>query len=246
MATFVQNIKDRTPPVLQAYWGERFMGVLALTVDMTAEALRHAFYSMLPGATPGPAYDSTEYLGHEFSLPRYATETWLQYTARIENAPETWTRAGKEETIEKQLELAGFPGAEVKTPLDWPHSFNTWSEFFVYFPYGSGHTVISPAPIINSAGPLVVGGFNISGGLNIGDSVGGVWSIGDGTIVGPIGISPEELSSIRSIINKWRPAHHIPVQIIWELGDGWVVGTGHEVGEPLLTIGGETAVAGVI
>ena len=69
----------------------------------------------------------------------------------------------------------------------------------------------------------------------------GGFTVGDGTFIGPIGISPETIRAIPGLINHWKPANWVCTDVVFELS-GWTIGTGHTVGEVGLVIGGEHAV----
>ena len=199
------------PDLFRRYWGLRFFGGwLGVLFDSINTALMDASLSPYLKGGSVPAYDALRHVGNETSMPQYATETWAQYRARLATDWETWTEyAGSFRGIVQQLELAGAPGAQV---FRFSES-GSWSEFVVFYPTGS-HTVTSEL------------------------EVGGGWLVGDGSIVGPIGVTPEQLSTYRDLIKHWKPGIWKCPWIIFELS-GWTVGTGHLVGEVGLVIGGD-------
>lgn len=208
--TFRQAIHERSPSVFLAPFGIRFAGTLGLLFDKFAQAAQDAVVGRYI-RNDGPAFDALRPLGEERSMPQYATETWAQFKARLGNAWDSWEFAGDENTIARQLELAGFPGAEV---YRW-RADSVWSEFYVFFPQGT-HTVTAAAPLIGS------------------------FTVGDGTIIGPVGVTPAELDTIGQIILQWKPARWRCRWVVWEIS-GWTIGTGHLVGEVDLLIGGQQA-----
>lgn len=154
-----------------------------------------------------PHYDALRPLGNEQSMPQYPLETWTQYKDRLFDAWNTWDRAGDEDTITGQLSAAGNPGAQVFRFSET----GSWSEFLVFYPSGS-HPV---------TGEVLVGGF----------------TVGDGTAVGPVGISPEQLNALKDCIIHWKPARWKCPWLIFEVS-GETYGTGHTYGEAGLVYGG--------
>ena len=199
------------PDLYRRYWGVRFSGGwLGTLFDSISSAIMDAALSPYLKGNSTPAYDALRLLGNETSMPQYATEGWVQYRSRLETDWETWTeQAGTFRGIVNQLALAGAPGSQV---FRFSES-GSWSDFVVFYPAGS-HTV--------------------TGSLEIGSG----WLIGDGSIVGPLGVTPEQLSTYRDLITHWKPAIWRCPWIIFEI-NGWTIGTGHTVGEVGLVIGGE-------
>lgn len=160
-----------------------------------------------------PPPDALGPIGRESLLARYPTETQQQYKTRIARAWTDWQVAGDESSIINQLAAAGHPGAQI---FRWLGN-GSWSEFIVFFPTGTHN--------VTGAGPAY-----------------GSFTYGDGTVYGPVGITPVELNTLRGIIQQWKPGRRKCVSIIWEIS-GWTYGTGHEYGEPELVYGGEQATA---
>lgn len=211
--TYRNWLASIAPPVLRGDTGARLVGLVALMFDYLAEGARQALRSSWVGDSDGPAYDALEPAGHELSLPRYPNETWRQYHGRLQSAWDVWPYAGDESVIISQLAALGYPGAVIYYTIylgDLPAS---WSQFVVFYPLGTHH-VGQPKEV-------------------------GTFTVGDGTVIGPTGITIAEIATFRAIINKFKPGHWICPAVIFELS-GWVVGTGHAVGEPDLVVGGET------
>lgn len=207
--------------VLRSEPGKRLVGAMALMFDRLAEGARQAVRASWIGdrAGNGPAYDALGPAGAELSLPRYPLETWPNYHARLQRAWIDWPIAGDEASIEGQLAAGGFPNARIFYLSNWLAYLGWWSQFVVFFARGT-HPVISAGPPIGS------------------------FVVGDGTTIGPTGISAEQLIALRAIIKKFKPGHWVCRAVIFEM-TGWTVGTGHVVGEAGLTIGGTHVYVGV-
>lgn len=211
-----------TVRVLRGKWGRRLVGTLHLLFSELAEGHRQAVRAPWIGDTVGPAADALGPAGQELSLPRYPLETDEQYETRLGRAWQDWPFAGDELTIIAQLAAAGWPGAQIYDPRHWPTAEPTgyWSQFWVFFPAGT-HPVTSPGPLVGS------------------------FTVGDGTIIGPEGITPEQIYTLRAIVRKWKPGDWVCRGFYFEIS-GWTVGDGSVVGEPGLVIGGEQAFIGAL
>lgn len=215
---FVQRINQQL--VLRTEVGVRLIGSIGVLVDELLEGAAQAVRAAWVGDSVGPAADALSAAGEEMSLPRYPRESAAQYEARLERAWDDWPYAGHESSIIGQLESAGFPGAEIYTPADWPLTGlpDWWSQFWVFFPAGT-HSVTADGP--------PYGSFD--------------WGY---AAFGPVGITPADLFAMRQIILKFKPAHYICSGLIFEIS-GFSYGTGHVWGETDLAWGGESAVVGV-
>lgn len=189
-ATFVEQI---SPPWLRNTYGARFIGLCAgLFGDTIAAGAFQAMRSSHLNRALQPA-DSLGFMGAERSMPRYTSESDAQYRARLQDAFDIWGRAGNKAVIEGQLHAAGFVGAVIKERNDWPGRtpVGYWSIFWVVIPNGS-HTI----------GAAKTWG----GGAKWGDPD-FQWGASD-----PNG----EIQTIRGIVEKWRPAHVIAHQVIFQ------------------------------
>lgn len=192
----------------RGFFGSRFMIAIGLLWDSITQMVTDALLAPLHQRTDGPAYDALRLLGNETSMPQYPFESWLQYRSRLRTDWETWKKAGDETTIVDQLELAGRPGAQVFRFSDT----SSWSDFVILYLTGT-HPVTT-------------------------DSTVGSFIVGDGTSVGVAGITPEELTGYKQLIQHWKPAQWRCPWIVWEIS-GWTIGTGPMVGDPSLTVGGQ-------
>lgn len=217
---FVERINQQL--VLRTEPGRKFIGLIGALSDITQEACEQALRAGWVGDNVGPAVDALSAAGDEVSLPKYPRESSSQYRARLARVWEDWPTAGHESSILAQLDAAGFSDAQIYDAGDWPLSGLAawWSQFWVYFPAGT-HTVTAAGPVVGS------------------------FTVGDGSSVGVVGLTLEDLAAMRAIVNKFKPAHYICSGIIFELS-GWTVGTGHDVGDPGLLVGGSVATVGAI
>lgn len=103
-----------SPRWARGYFGERWMGLKALLLDVIAEGFSEALRApdLYRDAITDDALDLD---GYDLNMPRYATETAAQYLARLKTAWATWQSAGSKTAIETQFTLAGFT-ATVYTP----------------------------------------------------------------------------------------------------------------------------------
>lgn len=197
--------------------GQALVGTFGVLADALAQGWSEGLRAPWIGDVgEGPAYDALGPAGSELSMPRYPGESWTQYHERLQRAWTDYRFAGTEATIEAQLAAAGFPGARVLGPNDTtiePPGY--WSHFIVYFPIGS-HTVTASAPKWGS------------------------FKWGDGTQYGPVGLSAQQLQTIRAIVRKWKPGHWICRELVFQIA-GWQYGTGRTWGEIGLKWGGESA-----
>lgn len=208
------------------YWGGRLLKTLwGITADTISIALSQAISAPMLHIGGKQPVDALPLLGWERNMPRYPIETHQQYRTRLHGAWVAWGLAGSETAIESQLTAAGYADAEVYEPRrvhsdtleehgDWDREpANYWSQFWVFFPKGTHG--FGPAYAVGSPGLFV----------------------GSGWIVGASG-SYDEVQLVRGIVNKWRPAHVICRELLFEFS-GETIGTGHFINEAGLTIGGD-------
>lgn len=104
-----------SPRWARGYFGERWMGLKALFLDVIAEGFSEALRAPDLYRT-AITDDALELDGQARNIPRYPTETSAQYLARLKTAWATWQSAGSPGAIVTQLTLAGFT-ATLYTPL---------------------------------------------------------------------------------------------------------------------------------
>jgi hypothetical protein len=215
--SFRNLVEEESPPWLLGALSGGFVGVvLGLMADTIAEGMGAAVrmpWLLEPLSPP----DILPFVGKERKLPRYPGESQDQYRVRMHGAWEAYQYGGDESAIIGQLAKAGWVGARIYDPWNFGFAVTPYySQFVVWFPIGS-HTVVSAGPAIGS------------------------FTVGDGTIIGPVGITPAQLATVRGIIRKWKPVEWICRWIHFQVS-GWAIGDGHLVGEPGLLIGGTTVV----
>lgn len=198
MGTFRQMAEDRLPgPFLKRYSGAWFGVLCGLTGDLLAEGMSLALRLAWIADRESPD-DVLPLIGTERGMPRYPGETAAQYRARLQDAWNAYTFAGAEQTIVSQFEHAGYPGTEIQFDAlaDGPNGEPApyWSQFWVYFPYSSGHPVTGDGPTWN--------GFNY----------------GDGTLYG-LDVTVGFYQLIHGIVGKWKPTRWICRGFIFELAD---------------------------
>jgi hypothetical protein len=147
---------------------------------------------------PNSPDDVLPLVGAERGLPRYPIETPDQYRARLLDAWNAYKFAGSEQTIERQFELAGYPGVDITfDPAALGPNGEAapyWSQFWVYFPHSSGHPVTGDGAHYNA------------------------FTWGDGTLYG-VGTSIDFYALIHGIVRKWKPSRWICRGFIFELAD---------------------------
>ncbi len=209
--TFREDMAERAQGPFRGEFGAKWTATIGLLFDELVQMAFDALRAPWLQETNGPAYDALRPLGQEMSIPQFPEESWLQYRSRLRDGWSTWVRAGSAQIIVEQLELAGLPGA---TWYRWSESGSV-SEFQILFPTGT-HTVTGPGEEIGS------------------------FVVGDGTILGPEGLTVPQMDTIRGIINLWKPHNWVCRKVKFELS-GWTIGDGSIVGAPGLVIDGEHA-----
>jgi hypothetical protein len=180
VANWREYLAGLVPQFLRGYWGSRFVGVIGLMADSVAtgaaEALRVSW--LLESTSPD---DALPLDGSEKRMPRYPLETAASHRARLVDAWNAYEHAGLESAILSQLTAAGYPGCTIEfdSAREGPHGEAApyLSQFWVRFPVG----VCSPGSNWDS--------FN--------------WD--DGT-AWDTSLSFAAVSTLRSIVNHWKPA----------------------------------------
>lgn len=184
-------------PFTQRLSGGWFGVLHGLTGDTLADAL--SVVIRMPWLKdPNSPDDVLPLIGAERGLPRYPIETAAQYRARLIDAWNAYKFAGSEGTIISQFGHAGFPGVEIvfDAAALGPNGEAApyWSQFWVFFPYSSGHPV-------TGAG-----------------TTWGAFTYGDGTVYG-LNVAVGFYSLIHGIVRKWKPSRWICRGFIFELAD---------------------------
>lgn len=215
MAGFGDFIDEISPTWALGRLSAGFFGLYGLVTDATAEAYGQIL--RMPWLKePSSPDDVLPLVGNERRMPRYPIETPAIYRDRLWRAWEAYPFGGSTTAIEGQLAAAGFPGRVRGGMLGWE-----LFEFWVHFPIGT-HNVTAPGPLISDPH---------------------TWTVGDGTIIGPVGITVEEIFSLRQLIKKWKHPQWTCRKLVCTIS-GWTVGDGSVVGQSGLVIGGENASIG--
>jgi hypothetical protein len=202
MGTFRDMVDERLPrPFTQRYSSVWFGVLCGLTGDLLAEgmslAVRLAWLS-----DPQSPDDVLPLIGSERRMPRYPGETPIQYRARLQDAWTAYTFAGAEQTIVTQFEHAGYPGTEITFDAAalGPNGEAApyWSQFWVHFPFSSGHPVTDEGPTWDS------------------------FVYGDGTVYG-LDVTVGFYQLVHGIVGKWKPTRWICRGFTFELADTSIV-----------------------
>jgi hypothetical protein len=184
-------------PFLKPYSGGWFGVLCGLTGDLIHDGMAIALKLAWLADTESPD-DVLPLVGSERRLPRYPSETPVQYRARLLDAWNAYRFAGAEPTIVQQFEYAGYPGVEIQFDAaalgPRGEAAPYWSQFWIYFPYSSGHPVTGNGPTWNS------------------------FTFGDGTVYG-LDVTVAFYQLIHGIVGKWKPVRWICRGFIFELVD---------------------------
>jgi hypothetical protein len=91
---------------LQAYYGQRFTGIVGLFSDTLLEGLRAGFYQGLPGHHL-QSEDALNQIGSDRGLFRYRNEPLEQWRGRVENAWTAYEQAGTWPQLKREIEYWG-------------------------------------------------------------------------------------------------------------------------------------------
>lgn len=194
-------MRDMVSSVLPGNWSKGlasgFFGVLCgFTGDTLADAMSIASRMALLRDPMSPD-DVLPLIGDERSMPRYPTESAVSYRARLIGAWKAYGAIG-EGTIPEQFRIAGFPGVQIQfdAAATGPNGEAApyWSQFWVYFPYSSGHPVTGDSPKWGS------------------------FIYGDGTVYG-LSVTVQFYQLIHGITGKWKPVRWICRGFKFQLSD---------------------------
>jgi Phage tail protein (Tail_P2_I) len=191
--------EDLAPPWLQRRFGAAWMRVHGRAKDLLVDATRQAIKARFVGLCPA---DALEYIGRDRLLERYPVDTDDSYRARLAAAWEAWLFGGTERGVRAALEAAGFGSVTIYTTQSpgYPPDADAanWSRFWVelappFPPYVAWEAVLFGAAPTGS-----------------GQLFGAGWTWGSTATVA-------DVSFVRSIIRKWKPAHAVCAQILVKL-----------------------------
>ena len=177
-----EAVAQLLPPWMQGEFGDKLTAYYALLQDGISTTLFEAQRAAWLLETTSPD-DVLVHIGNERNMPQYPGETFAQYRARLHGAWEAWTYAGNESSIIGQLEAFGLSDIEIKTPRDWDWDSAaglTWEEGV------GGEDNWSRFWVVIKGHPWVAqNSFTL------------------GTCMG-LSATPEEIRTVRSIIQKWK------------------------------------------
>ena len=206
MVTFREFAEAISPPWLRGYWGERFMGGLALLYDYWAEGTSEALKAPWMRQTSSPS-DALIPAGEDASIEAAPAETNAHYRARLVDKWNLWERAATVVFADNALEPFGIAQAStlLKANYEWvadPASTH-WSRWWV---------VLLPDSISGATLPFTAETWGPE-----------VW--GDAGTWGSSATQSDIFAIIRFLC-KWKSAHEIGVRVILDYGNAlWGLGT---------------------
>lgn len=97
---FRDSIRVIAPPWLSGFWGQRFLYMLGLQIDVISEALRMGVIQRMPLSCEEEALP---FIGGDRQMPRGPSEPTDGYRERLRLAFPTWKLAGNAPTLLRQL-----------------------------------------------------------------------------------------------------------------------------------------------
>lgn len=216
---------------------QKLLALLALGADSIWESYRLAVKAGWL-RTPNSPPDALPLVADERGLERTPFETDAQHRDRLLAAWDAWAYAGTRAFAAFALEPYGVDPDSVTVRYaadpDWdsPYGNEHWSRFSIY--------LTDPTP------------WELT-------EIGNTWTIGNGNTIGSTATF-EEIASIRRVLRRAKAGHEVAVEMVlnpntdvvgtFEIGDGTVLGAtsvhwrlAQFLGDPHLTIGGESLVA---
>lgn len=202
MGNFTDMVTAVLPRAFSRSLSSGWFGVLcSYTGDIISDGMTNALRAAWIKDAQSPD-DVLPLIGSERGMPRYPEETLTGYRARVDDAWNAYVFAGSEQTIESQFEHAGYPGVQIQFDAaalgPKGEAAPYWSQFWVYFPYSSGHPVTAP-------------------GTNW-----GAFNYGDGTVYG-LGVGTGFYQLIHGIVGKWKPTRWVCRGFKFQLADTSIV-----------------------
>lgn len=194
----------------RANYGIRFFGTIGLYADLISEGARQGFIARLPGH-PEQAEDSLNQVGSDRNLFKYARETRPQYTARVQNAWQSYAQAGSPLGLMREVTY----WATVSFPTSYPtHTAailleQGWAKFAVLFSQNS---------LAGWSGPTLYGAGQTYGQANL------MYGLGAAVL-------SSDVDALRRTVRKWKPSRSQGTIIV-------ATGAGSFYGTPGLLYGG--------
>lgn len=194
-----------SPPWLQSFWSSRVQYGPGLALDAVAQWMLEGTKAALPGlGTP----DALPYIGRDRNLDRGPNETDAAFAARLSAAFDTWATAGTAATLLQQLLVYFAPSTA--TPLRVVSNAAVWHD--INLTTGA----VTKTVAANWTWDALASTAWFRGWVIIDSSAGpwtvDLWSSTDGSVWGDGGTwgsnaSLADVTAIRSIVDKWRPAN---------------------------------------
>jgi tail protein P2 I len=190
-------VKISAIPWMVAEWGGKWLYFFGVTSDAHADAARDAVRSRFIETSP---VDALPYDGEDSNIERYSPDTDATYRERIRRRWDTWPTAGTWagpsgfDGLKGQLAAFGLPNVQIYESFDWPFKppYPYWSQFWL---------VVIDAPYTIQAGNLYDNSLDYDEG----------W-------VYDAGIDPDIADALRRLVKKWKPAHTVCREIIFQNG----------------------------
>jgi hypothetical protein len=172
------------PPWTQRYWGERLWGAIAYMSDLVTEGMAQAVKAHLLEQETSPP-DALSRIGSERQMPRYPSETNDQHRARLLDAWNAYEEGGTKASIIGQLATFGLSNVVVRT----------WREGWI-FGDALGATHWSRFAVILETPHGITGPYTYGAGYIYGSPI----TYGSSA-------TPNEVSTIKGIVKKWKAVH---------------------------------------
>lgn len=211
--SFRDAIQRFTVPWLLERVGRRVLFATSILFDALQDRVRQGIRARMPGeGTP----TALPYLGSDRSIERGPTESSESYAARLRLALPTWQRAGTAPAMLEQLRAYFLP---TPPPLRAVSNSATWHEIDPVTAVVT-KTKVSPSNWVWDAFAAVPRWWR---GWVVIDSSAGPWTTwqagtgkkcGDPTLTCGSTATPQEVSAIRKLVTKWKPANVHALNII--------------------------------
>jgi hypothetical protein len=135
--TFLEFAPSALPNWLKGFWGVSWSAAHGLILDGIAQGATDAVKCRIVTRAPD---DAIPKIGKERNIPRYSNETVETYRNRLQDAWNTWAKAGTDKGILDQITLIGFSDATIVRNNQWDWDSNPgnvatyWARFWVVLP----------------------------------------------------------------------------------------------------------------
>lgn len=202
--TYRQQGSDLSPPWLAGPTGERLVFSLSIQLDALAEYLRLGVLQRMPGQCRPEALPA---IGADRHLLRGQQETDEAYTFRLQNAWQTWKRAGTPKAVLDQIASYYSPSPPVvRYVVNGFDDSGTWADWWTLANGVFSYQRVSPSNW-DWDGTYPTGRFWII--VYVQTLL--AWQVGDGHVVGggqSVGFEGDGkfVADLRSLIGVWKAA----------------------------------------